>query len=125
MFFPDRPPRTTLARQQFVGFRRTPASRGVVWKAFGGNRGPHIQYGLNDSPARLDHVRALEQRGVADHAVVQKPFVSRAVRAPEVTRIVKFHVHKTKPHHRTGNLGAESQRDSFVGLNVNDQPVRL
>src|SRR5580700_6561311 len=125
LFFSDHSPRATVARQQFVCFFRPPASRRVIGKIPGGSRGPRIQHRLNHSPPSLHHIGALEQSGIADHAVVQKPFVASVVVAPKIARIVKFHIYEPELHHRARNLRSESQRDSFVGLNVNHQPVGL
>src|SRR5260370_1789347 len=123
MVLPDRSPRTSIARKQFVGFWRPPASGRIVRKTLGRGGGPRIQNRLNYSPARLHHVRALEQGGVAHHAVVPEPFVPGAVRTPEVARVGKLHIHEAELHHWARNVGSESQSDSFLRLNVNDQPV--
>src|SRR5580700_5838303 len=125
LFFSDRPPRVAVARQQFVRFRRPPATRRVVRKVSSRNGSPRIQHRLNHPPTRLHHIRALEQSSVADHAVVQQPLVAGVVVTPKIARVVKVHVHQPEMHDRAWNLRSESQRDSFVGLNVNHQPVRL
>src|SRR6266581_3360321 len=109
MIFPDRSPSTAIAREQFVRFCRPPASGRIVRKALGRSVGPRIQNGLNHSPARLHHVRTLEQRGVPHHTVVHETFVPGAMRTPEVARVVKLHIHEAELHHRAWNLGSKSQ----------------
>ncbi len=124
VLFSDRSPCTSIPRQQLVGFWRTPASCGVVREPFGRHGLPHVQHGLDNLPTRLDHVRALEQSGIPNHAVVQQSLISRIVGPPEVACVVKLHVHQAELHHRPWNLGPKSQGNPFVGLNVNDQLVR-
>src|SRR5882724_12110196 len=109
MIFPDRSPSTAIASQQFVGFCRPPASGRIVRKTLGRGGGPCIQNGLDYSPTRFHHVRALEQRGVAHHAVVHETFVPGAMRTPEIARVVKLHIHQAELHHRARNLSSESQ----------------
>src|SRR5580704_13303797 len=94
LLFSDRPPGVAVASQQFVCFFRPPASRRVIGKIPGGSRGPRIQHRLNHSAPILHHICALEQSGIADHAVVQKPFVASVVVAPKIARIVKFHIYE-------------------------------
>src|SRR5262249_10645531 len=125
VLFSDRSPRTSIARQQLIGFCRPPASGRIVRKRFSSKGGPDIEHWLNHVPTRLNHIRTLEQRRIPDHAVMQKPFVSGAVRRPKVAGIVELHVHEAQAYYRARNFSAESQRNSFVGLNVNDQTVRL
>src|SRR6266436_3696825 len=125
LLFSDRSPCAPIPRQQFVGFCRTPGSCGVVRKPFGRHGLPRVQHGLDNLPTRLDHVRALEQSGIPDHAVMQQSLISRIMRASEVAFVVKLHVHQAELHDRPWNLGSKSQGNPFVGLNVNDQLVGL
>src|SRR5690349_9062425 len=41
----------------------------------------------------------------------------------KVARVVKVHIHQTQAHDRAGNLGAKTERDAFIRLNVNYQAI--
>ena len=74
------PPLATAARHQFLGLGRTPGAGGVVGEVARRQGLPDVEDRLHDRPAGFDHVGALEQRGVADHAVVEQPLVAGARR---------------------------------------------
>ena len=59
---------------------------------------PDIEDGLNHAPARLDHVCALKERGVAGHAVAQQPLVTGVVLHPKIRAVIEVHVDETKLH---------------------------
>ena len=54
---------------------------------------------------------------------MEQAFVSGAGMLAKIFLILKVHVHRPQPHHRTGNLGRELQRDAFLRLDVQDQLV--
>jgi hypothetical protein len=107
--------------------RRPPAPtcRRVVGEVARRQRGPHVEQRLHDRPAHLHHVGALEERGVADHAVVQQPLVAGAGHRPEVVLVVEPHVDVAETQLRPGHLGAEAERDAFLGLDAEHELVRL
>src|SRR6516165_8194909 len=120
----DIAPCAAVTGHHFIRVSWAPTARGVVREVARGQGVPHVQNWLNDAPACFDHVRALEQSGVADHAVVKKALVTRAVRGSEIARVIKVHVNEAELHGGAGNLRAEAKRNSLVGLDVNDQTVR-
>src|SRR5436309_12640468 len=74
---------------------------------------PYIEHGINHRPAGFDHVGALEERGVPDHAIVEQHFIAGLGGAAEIILVVEAHVHRTDLHQRTGNFGAELELDSL------------
>src|SRR5579862_782993 len=119
----DVTPGAAVAFEQVVGFLGSPGAGSVIREAAGGQRLPDVDDGFNDAPCGFDHVGALEQGGIADHAVVEQAFVTGAVGSAEVAGVVEIHVDQAELHDRAGNFGTEAERDAFVGLNVNDQLV--
>src|SRR5689334_17128800 len=91
-FFPNTAPRAAVLLEQLITFDGAPRARGIVWRSAGRQCVPHIEDRLNHAPARLDHVRALKQRGVARHAVAQQPFVAGTVFQTKIGGIVEVHV---------------------------------
>ena len=83
------PPLAMIAREQVAGFFRSPGARRVIGKIARRQRVPDVQDRLHDAPAGFDHVGALEQSGVADHAVVEQALVARAGLAAEVVGVVE------------------------------------
>src|SRR4029077_10221544 len=104
-------------------FDGSPRARGIVRKAPCGQGVPDIKDGLNHAPAGFDHVRALEERGIAGHAIAQEALVAGTVLDAKIGVVVEIHIHEAKLHDRAGDLRAEAQGDAFTGLDVNDQPV--
>src|SRR5208283_659752 len=84
---------------------------------------PDVEDGLDNSPAGFDHVSALEERGVASHAVAEEALVTGAVLGAEVGVVVKIHVDEAETHDGAGNFGTEAEGDSFLGLDMNDHAV--
>ena len=79
----DRTPAPAVARQQLVGFARARASgrhRSAVRRV--AILRPGIEDRLHHPPSGLDVVGALEQRRVADHAVVDQRLVAGVRRRP-------------------------------------------
>src|SRR6202022_5166690 len=97
----------------------------IIGEAAGGQRVPDVDDRLDYAPASFDHVGTLEQSGVASHAIAQQALVTGAVFRAEIVAVVEIHVDETELHDRAGNFCAEAERDAFVGLNVDDQAIRL
>ncbi len=86
---------------------------------------PDIDDRLDYAPASFDHVSALEQSGVASHAIAQQTLITGAVLRAEIRAVVEVHVDEAELHDRARNFCAEAEGDPFVGLNVNDQTIGL
>ena len=86
---------------------------------------PDVDDRLNDAPAGFDHVGALEERRVADHAIAQEALVAGAVFDAEIIAVVEVHVDEAELHHGARNFRAEAERDAFFRLDVNDQAIRF
>src|SRR5437879_11006535 len=84
---------------------------------------PDIDNGLDHVPARFDHVCALKESGIAGHAIAQEAFVTSTVFGAEVGAVIKIHVYQAELHDCAGHFCAEAERDTFIGLDVNDQPI--
>src|SRR5690242_15413937 len=98
--FTGRPPRsgfylspgTAVASNDLGGFFRSPRSSGVVWEIACSQGFPHIDYGINDSPACFDHVRALVKSLVAHDSVIEKHFVTGVGCGAKIISVVKVHL---------------------------------
>src|SRR5262245_13923453 len=66
-----RAPGAAIARQQLIRRGRSLASGGIVRKVVRRMARPCVEDRLHRRPAGLDVVGALEERGIADHAVVE------------------------------------------------------
>src|ERR1700731_1657767 len=86
-------PTAAIAFHQFVGLSRAPGSSGIVGEITRRQRLPHVEYGIDNAPTSLDHVGALEQRGIADHAVMQQAFVSSRRSNAEIVGVGEVHIH--------------------------------
>src|SRR6202011_6169550 len=115
-------PGAAIARQQFVRRGRAVPARNIAWNILGRIGGPGVEDGLHRPPARLDIVGALEQRRVADHAVIEQRLVAGAGRHVEIALIGEVHADVAKLHGRAGALGGELQRDALVRLDAQDHP---
>src|SRR5258708_77018 len=125
LLFADGAPGAAFAFEKLVRFHRAPRTGWIVGEAAGGQRMPDVQNGLNYIPAGFDHVGPLEERRVAGHAIAQQALVTGAVLGAEIGAVVEIHVDEAELHDRARNFGAEAERDAFVGLDVNDQAIRL
>src|SRR5467141_3035400 len=105
--FADAPPRAAIAFQQIVSLDRPPRACRIVRETAGGQSVPDVQNRLNHIPSRLDHVRALEERGITRHAIAQQPLVTGAVLQSEIGTVIEIHIHEPELHDRAGNLRAE------------------
>src|SRR6266576_5503171 len=66
------PPAAAVAFEKFVGLLRSPGAGSVVREIARRERLPKIEHRVHHRPARLHHIRALKQRLIANHAVVQQ-----------------------------------------------------
>src|ERR1700756_369313 len=64
--------------QHFIRLFRPPGAGAVVGEGARGQCLPNVKYGSDYTPTRLNHVCALEECRVSDHAVIEQPFVPRA-----------------------------------------------
>src|SRR5437870_11646120 len=112
-----------VALEEFFSFLRAPGPSGIVRKISRRKRLPHIEDRTDDAPSGLDHVGALEQRLVADHAIVEQALVARGGLCAEVVGVLEIHVHCAKTHHWTGNFGGELEGDSFLRLDVQHELI--
>jgi hypothetical protein len=58
-----------IARQQLVSRNWTPSTSGVIRKVLGRIISPRLKNRLSRLPSGFDHIRPMEKRRVADHAV--------------------------------------------------------
>src|SRR5439155_11052845 len=72
-----------------------------------------------------DPVGTLEQRSVADHAIVEQDFVARICVRAEILGILEAHVHRTHAENRPGNFRAEAERNSFHRLYLDHQLIGM
>src|SRR5262249_19732544 len=112
----DRSPTPTVAGQQPVGLFGARAAALVRGEIRCAGLAPGIDEGLEQGAARLDGVSALEQGGVADHAVVDQRLIAGARRGLEIVLVVEPH---SDARHRDGGAGylrIELQTDAFARL---------
>src|SRR6185503_14185231 len=106
----ERTPGTAVARDQLAG-RRGPAAAGnIVWKITRRIVGPGIEDRLYRLPTRFDIVCALEQRRVADHAIVEKRLVTDVGRHLEISLVGKIHADIAQLDRRSGLFSCEFER---------------
>src|SRR5256885_16515601 len=98
------PPVAAVALHQLVGLFRSPASAGIIRKITWWQRLPYIQNRADYAPASFEHVTALEQCSIADHAVVQQALVTGAGLSAEIISVIEIHVHRTQSHDLAGNF---------------------
>ena len=108
---------------EVVRFFGAPRSGGVVGEVPRGQRFPDVEDRLDDFPAGFHHVGALEQRGIAEHAVVEQALVAGARLRAEVVGVVEVHVDFAQADDRPGDLRSEAERDAFVRLQPQHEPV--
>src|SRR6185312_6197795 len=119
----DLSPGAAVTGNDVSGFFRAPRSGSVVWKIAGSQRFPHIENGINDSPTGFHHVRALIERLVAHNSVVEKHFVPSIRGGAEIITVIEVHLYSADFHLRARNFRAKTQRNTFVGRDVNDELI--
>ena len=107
-----------------VGLFRAPGAGGVVGEIAWRQCLPDVQHRADHAPSGFDHVGALEQRGVADHAIVQQALVAGAgLACRNSRRYSKFMSTAPSRMAGPGHLGGEVQRNAFFRLDVQHQLV--
>src|SRR5579872_2584784 len=117
------PPPAAIVLQQLVSFFRPPRAGWVVREMTRRERFPNIENWTDHAPTGLDHIGPLEQRRIADHAIVQQTLVSGAGLRSEVVGVLEIHIDSPQSHDRPRNLRRELQRNSFFWLNVKHQLI--
>src|SRR5512133_3430057 len=105
-------PATAVPFEQLVGVLRAPGPCRVVWKVPRWQGTPHIEHRADHAPAGFDHIGALKQSLIADHAIVQQTFISGTRLHSEIVRILEIHVDRAQAHLRAWRLGRKTQRDA-------------
>src|SRR5436305_47353 len=114
---------SSVALEQFVRIPRPPAARGIIGEITRRQRLPNVKRWTDHTPARLDHIGALKQRSIADHAIVQQTLITGTGLSTEIISVLEIHVHCTQSHDRAGNFRCELQRNSLLGLDMKDELV--
>src|SRR5215469_6725797 len=118
-------PMATVPEEEFICIFRPPGFSSVIGELTGLQRSPNILNGSDYVPGRFHHIRPLEQSSIAEHAIVQQPFIARLWRRVEIVSVVERHVDAPEPHYGSGNLRSEGQRYSFLRLKIQNQSIRL
>src|SRR5580700_10978959 len=114
----------TVVGDEFVSRHWSGATGWIIRKIVRFLRCPCIKHWLNDAPTRLYHVRALEQRCIADHAIVDERLISDVRLRREPVLVGKARLYGRQSHSLPRPLDLELQRDAFFGLDLQDEPVR-
>src|SRR5579863_1883467 len=117
------PPVTAIAFEQVVGFPRAPRTGWIVGKIARRQGLPDVENGLHHAPTRFDHVSALKQSCVADHAFIKQTFVTGAGLRAEIVGIAKIHIDGAEFHDGARNFCAELQRNTLLRLYVHNKLV--
>src|SRR6516162_2182447 len=98
----DRPPTAAVPGEEAVGLDGPLAAGLVHGKVLAAGAAPGVDEGLDHAPAGFDSVGALEQDGVADHAVIDQRLVSGARRNVDVMEGPGILTLNCKPMHSSG-----------------------
>src|ERR1700681_1776105 len=123
----DFPPLAFVAFQELVCILRPPRAGCVVGKFARWQSGPDVQHRIHDAPAGFDHVRALKQGRVADHAVIEQNLVAGVGIRSKILGIFEANLHRSHPQYGDCDLGAKAQGNSFHWLDLHYEriPVQL
>jgi hypothetical protein len=80
---------------------------------------------IDESPGLFDFVRARKECSVAAHRIEQQTFGGFRARLAEGRSVMEIHFNWLDAKACAGHLGMNPQRDSFVGLNTNDEHVQV
>ena len=83
-----------------------------------------MQHVVHRGPARFDAVGALEQRLVAEHAVVQQRLIADVRAFGEEVGVVERRLHRADLHHRTRRFHVEVEARAVRGIDAQGQHVR-
>src|SRR2546423_9697415 len=97
----ESPPGAPVAREQFIGFFRSPGSRGIKtkWRRVFLLR-PRVLDDVDERPRLFDFVPARKQRRIAAHRIEQQSFISFGARFAEGSSVMKIHLHRLDPETR-------------------------
>src|SRR5260370_25822818 len=91
-------PRAAVLFEQFFRLDGPPGAGCVIGEPARGQGVPYVEDGLNHTPAGFDHVRALEECGVARHAIAEKTFIAGAVLDAEILPVAEIHMAEPEFH---------------------------
>src|ERR1700694_2374235 len=121
----DCPPLAFVAFQELVCILRPPGAGCVVGKLARWQSRPDIQHRIHDAPAGFNHVRALKQGRIADHAVIEQNLVTGVGIRSKILGIFEAHVNRSHSQYGAWNLGAKAQRNSFHRLDPYYESIRV
>src|ERR1700680_252194 len=101
-------PVTVIFSHQFIGLGSSPGPRRIIRETPGRQSLPDIQDGGDDVPGGFHHVGPLEQRCIAEHAVVEQPLIAGLRGGVEVIGVVEVHIHAADLDDGSGDLRAEA-----------------
>src|SRR6185369_5253328 len=110
------PPAAAVSRDELVRLGRTHASRRIVRKVSRRKRLPHVEDGRGDVPGRLDHIGAVKEGGVADHAVVEQALVAGGRRGIAEILVAEVELDRIELDRRSRPLGLDLDLDSLLRL---------
>src|SRR5581483_11717024 len=113
----------SLLREHIVGRLRSPRPSRIVGKEELAVS-PNFENGLNDLPARFDHVLSRIESRITHHRIQQEGFISRGRTLAETRAVVEIHRDRAYTHAAARTLRKKSERDAFFGLNTQNQQVR-
>jgi hypothetical protein len=70
-------------------------------------RFPHVLNWGHDAPPGFNHIVALEQGCIPQHAIIQQPLIACTGRAAKIILVLKFHINRSQAHERAGYFCAE------------------
>src|SRR5450755_3463053 len=114
----DFPPLALVAFQEFVGNFRPPRPGCVIRKLARRYGRPNVQYWIDDAPPGFDHVGALKQGRIADHAVVEQNLITGMSIRSKIPGILKAHLYRSHSQHGPWNLRPKTQRNTFHRLDL-------
>src|SRR6201998_1470370 len=118
-------PLSAIAFEQSIGFFWPPASGSVLGNGSGFGGAPQVENRVDERTSGFDAVAAIEQSGVAAQAIVDQGSVRAARRIAKSFLVAETHVDVANAHFGARTLGTKRNRDTLVGLNVQDQAVRV
>ena len=104
------------------GFR-TPTTRGIVGEIASGQRLPDIKDRINNPPGCVHAVVAVEQSRITCGAIVEQGLVARRCGMLTEIRVTELQGNVCQVDVRARPLGVNIERDPFIGLDVNNEPV--
>src|SRR5262249_24603961 len=119
----DRQPFAAVAREQKVGCMRTGAAGRIVWKVLGWVVRPRIEQWLNGLPGCFHGIGALKQSGIAQQTIVDQRLVTDRDHGCKIAAVCEVHSDAVDLDLLTWPLGAEADRQAFIGLDAQHEDV--